>query len=61
MGLGKTLSVLALICWSLDLSNLAKNGDQAEADAPPHATLVVAPKSSQQFHLSAHVFTTDMR
>ncbi|KAH6635023.1 SNF2 family N-terminal domain-containing protein [Chaetomium sp. MPI-SDFR-AT-0129] len=46
MGLGKTLSVLALICWSLDSSNLAKNGDQAETDAPPHATLVVAPKST---------------
>ena len=44
MGLGKTLSVLALIAWFLD----TLDNDSLSAQASiPRATLIVAPKSSK--------------
>ena len=47
MGLGKTLSVLALICSSLDLQSdqIAKS-----SDSTPTATLIITPKSSTRDH-----------
>jgi len=46
MGLGKTLTVLALICWYLD----KKDTDIGEDDSRPSSTLIVAPKSSEYSH-----------
>lgn len=46
MGLGKTLSVLALICWSLDTPDSQKSPTN---NGVPRATLIVAPKSSTYF------------
>ena len=46
MGLGKTLSLLALVCSHLD----ALDGRAIEADEPLHdsrTTLIIAPKSSK--------------
>jgi hypothetical protein len=44
MGLGKTLSVLALICSSLDLDSTTMNQNQKTKH---WGTLIVAPKSSE--------------
>lgn len=44
MGLGKTLSVLALIAWFLDTLDNASLSQQAST---PHTTLIVSPKSSK--------------
>jgi SWI/SNF-related matrix-associated actin-dependent regulator of chromatin subfamily A3 len=44
MGLGKTLSVLALIAWFLDT---LENESLSAQRSIPRATLVVAPKSSK--------------
>lgn len=42
MGLGKTLSFLALICSSLDkMDEMERSSDE------PRATLIVTPKSSE--------------
>ena len=47
MGLGKTLSLLALICWSLEsLANNVIASDEKES----RVTLVIAPKSSISTH-----------
>lgn len=43
MGLGKTLSTLALICWDLD----AMADRKADVPEESRTTLVVAPKSSK--------------
>jgi hypothetical protein len=51
MGLGKTLSALVLICWSLDFHDVGNDNEEAEADTP-HATLVIAPKSSRRVSIS---------
>ena len=41
MGLGKSLSLLALICWALDVeTNLSKRP----------VTLIITPKSSKNLH-----------
>lgn len=45
MGLGKTLSVLSLICWSLDAFN---DPETTRARQTSLTTLVVAPKSSMK-------------
>lgn len=47
MGLGKTLSVLALICSSLDTEVTTITGTENEAH---RGTLIITPKSSR-FHL----------
>lgn len=44
MGLGKTLSLLALICWSLDSQ---ANSVVASKGKESRTTLIVAPKSSR--------------
>lgn len=44
MGLGKTLSVLALICSSLDLDSTVMDQNQKTTH---RGTLIVAPKSSE--------------
>lgn len=47
MGLGKTLSFLALVCWSLDyLANQVVEPNDYE----PRVTLLIAPKSSKSTH-----------
>lgn len=43
MGLGKTLCVLSLICWSLDS---LRNAEAQENGSESFTTLVVIPKSS---------------
>jgi len=55
MGLGKTLTALSLICWSLDSVNMANHDDEAEADTP-RTTLIVAPKSSKQAQHPNYVY-----
>ncbi|RYP65443.1 hypothetical protein DL771_008315 [Monosporascus sp. 5C6A] len=42
MGLGKTLTTLALVCWHLDMGDM----DEKEVDNQSNATLIVAPKST---------------
>ncbi|CCF39919.1 hypothetical protein CH063_10627, partial [Colletotrichum higginsianum] len=42
MGLGKTLSILSLICWSIDSINNDKAKDNNEQSS---STLIVTPKS----------------
>jgi hypothetical protein len=44
MGLGKTLSVLALIAWFLDTLD---NASLSKQPSIPRTTLIVAPKSSK--------------
>lgn len=53
MGLGKTLSVLALICSSLDLENSEEDGEKR---GKHRGTLIVAPMSSE-FPLKFSKFT----
>jgi len=43
MGLGKSLSLLALICWRLDVMD---RQNTTEVNQGPQATLIVTPKSS---------------
>lgn len=51
MGLGKTLSVLALICSSLDARTTRNNGNENRS---PSGTLIIAPKSSRINHNLGH-------
>jgi hypothetical protein len=44
MGLGKTMSILALICASLDIEDSDGGGKES---GKPSGTLIVAPKSSE--------------
>jgi SNF2 family DNA or RNA helicase len=44
MGLGKTLSVLALVCSTLDVLNKQKSELR---DSMHNSTLIIAPKSSE--------------
>jgi SNF2 family DNA or RNA helicase len=45
MGLGKTLTTLALICWYLDV----RGADEYAVDNQSSTTLIVVPKSSMYF------------
>lgn len=49
MGLGKTLSSLALICSTLDF---LEDESQTSSASPSRATLVVTPKSSECLQFS---------
>lgn len=51
MGLGKTLSVLALICSSLDARTTRNIGNESRS---PLGTLIIAPKSSRIHHNLGH-------
>jgi SNF2 family DNA or RNA helicase len=49
MGLGKTLSILALICGFLDLVDGAAKQKGKQAFRQSSSTLIVAPKSGMNF------------
>ncbi|UPL01101.1 hypothetical protein LCI18_012035 [Fusarium solani-melongenae] len=56
MGLGKTLSILSLICWSMDAFNDSKSGGEKPTSL---TTLVVAPKSTitgWQNQIEKHIY-----
>ncbi len=47
MGLGKTLTTLALIAWHLDAIDNARNAGSAQEPNVNRTTLIVTPKSSK--------------
>ncbi|EHK18835.1 uncharacterized protein TRIVIDRAFT_193915 [Trichoderma virens Gv29-8] len=53
MGLGKSLSILALICSSLDIMEVQKTGSEETQSRQSCTTLIVTPKSSNHIHPGA--------
>ncbi|PQE26533.1 hypothetical protein CJF30_00001298 [Rutstroemia sp. NJR-2017a BBW] len=58
MGLGKTLSVLALVCSTLDILDKEK---LERSDSLQQTTLIIAPKSSWQTQISRHIHPGKIR